>query len=587
MCSVSFANRHRWGKLVAVDKKRRSVGCLILFSLPFTVGGLFVAFLAVRSLSGWIEVRDWVPTPARIVHAELEVNHGDDSTTYEAVARYEYDWDGVRFSGDRVSLHFGSDNIGSFHEEAYSELARHKSTGEPFICFVNPDDPADAILYRNLRWGLFGFMAIFALIFTGAGIGIAVMGGWGRRKAEAQEALETSYPDDPWRWRTEWQDGRIPSTGKAQFIMPAVMATFWNLISAPLAFLIPKEVLENDNKLALIGLVFPIVGVGLAIWAVRAFVRWKRFGDSVFEMAAVPGVVGGKLAGRIVTEVDLKPATGFHLSLSCVNRVTSGSGDSRRTSERVLWQQERHLIREPLDWDPTKSEIPVAFAIPYDSTPTEKRSDDDEVLWRLELKADVPGVDYAAQFEVPVFKTGDSRADFELEETPYEELQAPYDPKEALAADNIIEDISPQGHRRFRFPAARHKGAALGLTLFFLLWTGFTWLLFELDAPILFPIVFGLFELLIFLGVVTLWLETRSIEIRTHELVLRGGMLGLHRTRSIPRDLVTEIRPVRGMQSGNKLYYQIKVETTDGKRHLAANRIGSLALAHQIIESMT
>ncbi len=569
-----------------MDKKRRGLGCLILFALPFAGGGLFVAFLAARSLVGWIETRGWEPTPARITHADLEVSHGDDSTTYKAVARYEYEWQGTRFTGDRVSHHFGSDNVGSFHEDAYAKLSRHRSSGEPFTCFVNPDDPSESILYRRLRWGLFALMALFSTLFTGAGVGIVILGIYSVRKTEAQEALEETHPNDPWLWKTDWQDGKIKSTGKAQFILPLVMATFWNLISAPLAFLIPREVLENDNKLALIGLLFPIVGVGLAIWAIRAFIRWKRFGDSVFEMAAIPGVIGGKLIGRIVTSVDLKPAEGFGLTLSCINRVTSGSGDSRRTTERVLWQQERRLLREPLDWDPTKSEIPVLFALPYDMSPTEERSDDDEVLWRLELKADVPGVDYAAQFEVPVFRTIDSQPDFELEDSPYEGLEAPRDPQKALADDNIIEDISPAGYRRFVFPPARHKGAALGLTFFFLIWSGFTWLLFKLDAPILFPIVFGLFELLLFMGVVTLWLESRSIEIRNQELVLSGGMLGFKRRRMISRSLVTDIRPVRGMQSGNKLYYQIKVETADGKSHLAASRISSLSLAHQIIDAM-
>jgi hypothetical protein len=570
-----------------VDKKRRGLGCLILFALPFAAGGLFVAFLAARSLVGWIEMRDWIPTPARIIHTDLEVGNGSDSTTYKVVARYEYEWQGTRFTGDRVSLHSGSDNVGSFHQNAYRELSNHRSSGEPFICFVNPGDPSESILYRNPRWGLLAFMVLFSTLFTGAGVGIIALGIWSLRKTEAQEALEEAHPNDPWLWKSEWQDGKIRATGKAQFVLPAVMATFWNLISAPLAFLIPKEVLENDNKLALIGLLFPIVGIGLAVWAIRAFIRWKRFGDSVFEMAAVPGVIGGKLIGRIVTSVDLKPAEGFHLTLSCINRVTTGSGDDRRTTERVLWQDVRHLLREPLDWDPTKSEIPVLFAIPYDMSPTEERNDDNEVLWRLVLTADVPGVDYAAQFEVPVFKTIESREDYELEENPYEELEAPSDPQKALADDHIIEDILPEGHRRFVFPAARHKGAALGLTFFFLIWSGFTWLLFELDAPILFPIVFGLFELLIILGVLTLWFEKRSIEVRAEELVLRGGMLGVGRTRTVPRTLITEIRPVRGMQSGNKLFYQIKVETQDGKSHLAANRIGNLSLARQIIESMS
>ncbi len=567
-------------------KKKRSLGCLILFALPFAGGGLFVAFLAARSLTGWVEARDWVETPARITHAGLEVHHGDDSTTYEVVARYEYEWNGVRYAGDRVGHYSGADNVGSFHQDAHLELARHLGSGEPFICFVNPDDPSDAILYRKMRWGLFAFMTLFATLFTGAGVGIVGMAVWSSRNVAQQEKLEGAHPEEPWRWNENWQDGRIRSLGKAQFVMPAVMAVFWNLISTPLLFVVPKEVLEKDNPLALIGLIFPAIGLLLAVWAIRAFIRWKRFGDSVFEMTPLPGVVGGKLAGRIVTLVDLKPSDGFHLTLNCINRVTTGSGKNRSTSERVLWQQERHLLREPLDWDPTKSEIPVLFAIPYDADPTEKRSADDEVVWRLQLSAEVPGVDYAAQFDVPVFRTADSKQEFELEETPYEDLEAPWDPARALADDRIFKELSPEGYQRYVFPAARHKGAALALTFFFLLWSGFTWLIAHLGAGIFFTGVFGFFAVLIFLGVATLWFERRTIAIRSEELVLRGSMLGLGRTQVVPRTLITSIKPVRGMQSGNKLYYQIKIETQDGKKYVAANRIASLSLARQIAESL-
>ncbi|MEJ2085128.1 MAG: hypothetical protein P8Y44_05535 [Acidobacteriota bacterium] len=107
-----------------------------------------------------------------------------------------------------------------------------------------------------------------------------------------------------------------------------------------------------------------------------------------------------------------------------------------------------------------------------------------------------------------------------------------------------------------------------------------------LEAPLPFTLVFGFFALLIFLGVLTLWLEHRSIEIGSSEIVLRGGMLGFARTRTIPRTAIQSIKPVRGMQSGNKLYYQIKVETQNGKSHVAANRIGSFSLARRIADSM-
>ncbi len=125
------------------------------------------------------------------------------------------------------------------------------------------------------------------------------------------------------------------------------------------------------------------------------------------------------------------------------------------------------------------------------------------------------------------------------------------------------------------------------LTLFTLLWTGFTALLIHLDAGCLFPVIFGFFNLLLLLGVLDLWLEKRRVECRPEELVLSGGILGLGKTRRIPRSAITSIRPVRGMQSGKKLFYRVVVETSDGKSHLAATKLENLSVARKVIEEMS
>jgi hypothetical protein len=63
----------------------------------------------------------------------------------------------------------------------------------------------------------------------------------------------------------------------------------------------PKEFFDKGNKLAVLGLLFPAVGAGLLVWAVRATLRWRKFGSSTFEMTTLPGVIGGPLRGTIHT----------------------------------------------------------------------------------------------------------------------------------------------------------------------------------------------------------------------------------------------------------------------------------------------
>ena len=47
--------------------------------------------------------------------------------------------------------------------------------------------------------------------------------------------------------------------------------------------------------------------------------------------------------------------------------------------------------------------VSLYFNVPPDLPPTELIPEDDRILWRIHVSCHVPGIDYAAQFEVPVY----------------------------------------------------------------------------------------------------------------------------------------------------------------------------------------
>jgi hypothetical protein len=155
--------------------------------------------------------------------------------------------------------------------------------------------------------------------------------------------------------------------------------------------------------------------------------------------------------------------------------------------------------------------VPVRIPIPPDALPCDDSRPSDVVLWRLEVSAQVPGVDYASTFEVPVFRTVDS-------EQPRTEVEM----AAAHALAEQAEGFQPGPECRIRvtrnrrgteivFPPARNRGAAAGLTLFLLLWLGATAATVLLGAPIVFPIVFGLFAVLLAWLVLDQWLGVSRI----------------------------------------------------------------------------
>ena len=104
--------------------------------------------------------------------------------------------------------------------------------------------------------------------------------------------MSQEKPTPPWMEREEWARGWISCGAKRGFWFMAGIALVWNAISAPLLWIVPEEVLEKGNLPALFALVFLLVGFGLVVAAVRAGIRWRKFGESVLELKTRPGVVG-------------------------------------------------------------------------------------------------------------------------------------------------------------------------------------------------------------------------------------------------------------------------------------------------------
>ncbi len=116
------------------------------------------------------------------------------------------------------------------------------------------------------------------------------------------------------------------------------------------------------------------------------------------------------------------------------------------------------------------------------------------------------------------------------------------------------------------FPAGRHPLPALGLTGFTAILTAVTWFILQSDAPLLFPIVLGLFNLLLFYAVATMWLGHSKIVVGPNTTHVTSGVLFFTSTRSFPTDSLSEVSVTTGMQAGNKLYYDLAVIPVDGKK---------------------
>jgi hypothetical protein len=426
------------------------------------------------------------------------------------------------------------------------------------------------------RLPLAGFLGLFCVTFGTAGFGLIALTRGAARLERQAGLLRESNPGAPWRWREDWAAGRAePSTRKWGVVFIWVFAVLWILITCPTVFLVPAEI-RKGNSLAAIGLILPLIGIGMLISALRQTLLWNKFGVSAFEMATVPFAPGGRLAGAILTGLELHPEGGFHLRLTCVNRTVTGAGSNRSVDEKILWREERTMTRPLPSDDPARTRIPVSFVLPADARETSTESPGDQVRWILDADAKVPGLDYHAEFELPVFgaavaaATPDPMAEFEAPEA-----SGPPGPE-----TGILVRPAAGGGTEIYYRALRNPGPATAFAIVLAIWSAVEWLLIRPTVPLIIPILSGAFELLFLVLAADLWFGTTRIEIEAGRIAIRNRILGIGPTSILPASALREVKLSIGMQTGGHEgtpYYSLKLIDADdrgysGGRYIADKR---------------
>ncbi len=529
---------------------------LFFFGLIFFLAGMAVGVFAVMQLYGWIASGNWDQVPMTIVSTDLEVHYDDGSTTYQTVAQYRYTYNGQQYENDRVSFSAGSDNIGSFHEDTYALLRRHLN-GEPFIGYVNPEHPEKSVLIRKMRWGMFAFTLLFPVLFGGVGFGIMAFSYFGGKTQQKQQKIIQDKPERQWQAAKQWHSNRLECSNKGLMWFALIFAIIWNLISLPILFIVPGEVLDKGNYPALLGLLFPVIGVGLIIWAVRSVRKWRKFGRSAFVMNPFPAHPGGIVRGTLELQSPLDTQE-LQARLSCIRKVTTGSGKNRSTRETFLWQDEQVV---PIF--PQQKHHEFGFRLNQDARLSDDSNSSDQLLWRIDCSADVPGVDFSANFEVPVIAgQPDEQTILAAEQLTQQQT------RQARLTDawkeTGVQAGNQGGYPSYLFAAGRNKGVAASLGIFGLIFTAVGVGIGYFGGAWIFGGIFALFGLLMLWGMLYYLLHSTEFIVRPDRLEVTSGML-FKKRHAYPVFSIQSIDLKSGSRVGSKQYWSIILKTSSGQ----------------------
>lgn len=351
----------------------------IFFGL-FLAVGLGVGYFLVDDARNAFEAPRWTPTPCTVeasnVREHESTSDGHTSYTYSVDILYRYQVGGHTYRSNRWRFPGGS----SSGRGAKQAIVDEYPPGRDFTCYVNPRDPALAVIQPRVGASalLFALPLVFALVGAGGLFGMLRSRGQDRRQAQSTARDEFA---DPARGRhasvaaspsrvasaalaAESYLPKVPGGGGALTLEPQstpfgrvfgmlFVALFWNGIVSVFVWQLVLSFQRGSPEWFLAIFLIPFELIGLALiggffWSVLALANPRA--TVSLRSACVP--LGGELelrwelSGRThvierltihlegVEEVSYRRGTSTHTERNTFRKIEIVNTDDRRELEQ-------------------------------------------------------------------------------------------------------------------------------------------------------------------------------------------------------------------------------------------------------------
>ena len=131
---------------------------LMIASIFIPLTGVASYFMLVRPISKARQAKNWIETECVIESEELKTStrhvQGRPRRVSRLVVRYSYEYEGKKYESDKYGFTGTTGTSGSG-----ITVAKTRPPGTKTICYVNPDNPVEAVLsgevsLKGILWGL-------------------------------------------------------------------------------------------------------------------------------------------------------------------------------------------------------------------------------------------------------------------------------------------------------------------------------------------------------------------------------------------------------------------------------------------------
>lgn len=247
---------------------------MVIFGAVFVLVGAGILWpTGIRPAWSIWQAREWRAETCTVERSAVRTHDGEDGPTYSVDILYRYEQAGAIHRSNRYSF-FGGSSSGRSGKQA---IVRAHPVGSRVTCFVDPDDPNQAVLERGPT--VHAFVALLPIAFMGIGALVVVQARGRRDRRQRMMAglvradEDCPSPDDPvLQWLPDFtpMPGPIrldPETSRLGRLVGIVFAClFWNGIVSVFASQALQSFERGRPEWGLTLFLVPFVLVGIVLF---------------------------------------------------------------------------------------------------------------------------------------------------------------------------------------------------------------------------------------------------------------------------------------------------------------------------------
>jgi len=385
---------------------------------------------------------------------------------------------------------------------------------------------------------------------------------------------------------------RVFSQSKSQFKQAWLFALLWNGMIWFAIIMGGQNILRafDANPIFYFFVSFPFIGLWLLIYAIKETRAWYKFGKTPLVLAPFPGQIGGRFSGYLDLPISQLDAKHVVFSLSCIRRyVKRDSRGRNHWHEDVLWQD--RISFEPENHG-EMVRINFLFSTPPDLPASEDKGDDYH-FWQCHVRSALVGIDYDRVFHVPMeIADGQQLAASNRykakvsQRVSYQDTENEHVPKIENTADGL----------QFYYGYGRSLGMAIAIILFGSVIGVFGYYFFDGFLDFL-PATAGLMAG--FVGFIAFVFLLLGVLLLANSLTIGVSLMGVRKKQRIFGflleeftdaseiiDIVTEKNASSGDGRTQRVWYRLKMKTTDGKEMEVGDSLEGQSYANEIRQKM-